>query len=203
MRVCGNLNLSLECNFLVTLLQRLFLLGVEKLQDETVFNIAQNCLLIKVTKSDQGTQIDQTCIKLLTLLFISVQKVLVGGFLCCFTIFFIYSWQLAGAVAAEVPGGTRVISHQSETISKFAFHNPHNFTQHSKGRINPNFDNVSTWQGFHGRNYKKYAFRTFTRSSVQKKRFSQKLPRFQNSSGPVAFINKRVYRAIDSRDGLF
>ena len=87
MRVCGNLNLSLECNFLVTLLQRLFLLGVEKLQDETVFNIAQNCLLIKVTKSDQGTQIDQTCIKLLTLLFISVQKVLVGGFLCCFEIF--------------------------------------------------------------------------------------------------------------------
>ena len=120
-----------------------------------VFQYCAKLHWIKVTKSDQSdqrTQIGQTCIKLLTnsYLFLSENSLL--------DVFYVVSQYFylpppAGVVAAEVPGGTRVISHQSETISKFAFHNPHNFTQHSKGRINPNFNNVSAWQRFDPTNY--------------------------------------------------
>ena len=153
MRVCANLTLSFKCNFLDCQAK-----SVSARSGETskwnYFNIVQNCLgWIKVTKSDQsdqGTQIGQTCIKLLTLIYFS-PKTLRWRFFMLFHNIFIYHHQLVWW-PLRVPGESRVISHQSETISKFAFHNPHNFTQHSKGRINPNFDNVSTWKRSHWRN---------------------------------------------------
>ena len=171
MRVRANLTLSFKCNFLVSFLiakQKVFLLWVVKPQNETISILCKIASRIKVTKSDQsdqGTQIGQTCIKLLTLIYFC-PKTLRWRFFMLFHNIFIYHHQLVWW-PLRVPGGTRVISHQSETISKFAFHNPHNFTQHSKGRINPNFDNVSTWQCSHGRNNKKYAFCTFSWSSTR------------------------------------
>ena len=95
--------------------------------------------MIKVTR---GTQIEQTGIKLLTLIYFPSRNP-------SSEVFHVVSQCLylpAGRRWWGRSQGELGLSVSSQKLFQnllFTALRPHNFTQHSKGRINPNFDNVS------------------------------------------------------------